>query len=127
MFIIIKCSFKKLLEKDGSVSIHIIKIPTLTTEMYKLISKLLPPVINRIFKLNSDGRCNFKQISQIFISFVRLVYHGAEGIPYLRLKICDMLPDDNKTLKNWDTFKIKNKNRNQKIARLGYVKFILID
>ena len=32
-----------------------------------------------------------------------------------------------KLKKNWDTFKIKNKNGNQKTARLSYVKFILID
>lgn len=121
LFIIIKCSFNELFEKARSVLIHIKKIPTLTN------SKLSPPVINSIFKPNSDSRCSLRQISPFFISFVRSVYHGAESIPYLGLKICDILPDDNKTKKNWDTFKIKNKNGNQKTARLSYVKFILID
>ena len=73
-------------------------------QTYKLISKLSPPVINSILKLNSDSRCNLRQISQFFISFVRSVYHGAGSIPYLSLKICDILPDDNKTKKKLGYF-----------------------
>ena len=49
-------SFNELLEKDGSVSIHMRNIQILATEMYRLINNLSPAIINRVFKLNSDSR-----------------------------------------------------------------------
>ena len=55
-------SFNELLEKDGSVSIHIRNIQILATEIYKRINNLSPPIMNRVLKLNS--RCNLKQIFQ---------------------------------------------------------------
>ena len=57
-------SFNELLEKDGSVSIHMRNIQILATEMYKLINNLSSPTMNRVFKLNSDSRYNLRQISQ---------------------------------------------------------------
>ena len=56
-------SLDELVEIDGSVVIHQSSIQVLATEMYKLISNLSPPVMNRIFKLNSDIRYNLRQIS----------------------------------------------------------------
>ena len=102
-------SFNELLEKDGSVSIHMRNTQILATEMYKLINNLSPPIMNRVFKLNSDSRYNLRQISQFSRSLVRLVYHGTESISYLGPKIWDILPDDYKTIQNLDTFKIKIK------------------
>ena len=102
-------SFNELLEKDGSVSIHIRNIQIPATEMYKLINNLSPPIMNRVFKLNSDSRYNLRQISQFSRSLVRSVYHGTESISYLGPKIWDILPDDYKTIQNLDTFKIKIK------------------
>ena len=102
-------SFNELLEKDGSVSIHMRNIQILATEMYKLINNLSPPIMNRVFKLNSDSRYNLRQISQFSRSLVRSVYHGTESISYLGPKIWDILPDDYKTIQNLDTFKIKIK------------------
>ena len=46
-------SFNELLEKDGSVSIHMRNIQILATEMYKLINNLSPPIMNRVFKFSS--------------------------------------------------------------------------
>ena len=34
--------------------------------MYKLINKLAPPIMNGVFKLNSDIRYNMRQILQFF-------------------------------------------------------------
>ena len=102
-------SFNEFLERDGSVSIHMRNIQILATEMYKLINNLSPPIMNRVFKLNSDSRYNLRQISQFSRSLVRSVYHGTESISYLGPKIWDILPDDYKTIQNLDTFKIKIK------------------
>ena len=57
-------SFNELLEKDGSVSIHMRNIQILATEMYKLVNNLSPPIMNRVFELNSDSHYNLRQISQ---------------------------------------------------------------
>ena len=102
-------SFNELLEKDGSVSIHMMNIQILATEMYKLIKNLSLPIMNRVFKLNSDSRYNMRQIWQFSRSLVKSVHHRTEGISYLRPEIWDILPDDYKTIQNLYTFKIKIK------------------
>ena len=84
-------------------------IQILATEMYKLINNLSPPIMNRVFKLNSDSRYNLRQISQFSRPLVKSVYHGTESISYLGSKIWDILPDECKTIQNLDTFKIKIK------------------
>ena len=42
-------SFKMLLEKDSSVSIHDRNIQCLATEMYKVSNRLSPPIVSNIF------------------------------------------------------------------------------
>ena len=89
-------SFNQLLKKDGSVSIHMRNMQVLATEMYKFIINLSPPLMNRVFKLNSESRYNLTQISKFSRSLVRS-------------RDIDILPDDYKTMQNLDTlnFKIK--------------------
>ena len=103
-------SFNELLEKDGSVSIHMRNIQILATEMYKLVNNLSPPIMNRVLKLNSDSRYNLRQISQFSRSLLKSVYHRTESNSYLGPKIWDILPDDYKAIQNLDTFKIKIEN-----------------
>ena len=75
----------------------------------QFIINLSPPIMNRVFKLNSDSRYNLKQISQFSRPFVKSVYHGTESISYLSPKIWAILPDDYKTIQNLDAFKLKIK------------------
>ena len=75
-----KSSFNELLEKDGSVLIHLRNIQILATEMYKLVNNLSSPTLTRVFKLNSDSVHNLRQISQFSRSLVKSVYHGTEII-----------------------------------------------
>ena len=42
-------TFKELLEKDKSVSIHYRNIQVLATEMYKVVSEMAPAIMNEIF------------------------------------------------------------------------------
>ena len=42
-------SFEKLLEKDGSVTIHTRNLQTLATEMFKVYKNLLPAIIADLF------------------------------------------------------------------------------
>ena len=53
-------SFNHLLEKDASVLIHTRNIQIPATKMYKHINNLLPPIMNRFLKLNSDSRYNLR-------------------------------------------------------------------
>ena len=103
-------SFNELLEKDDSVSIHMRNIQILATKIYKLVNNLLPPSMNRVFKLDSDSRYNLRQILQFSRSLIKSVYHGTESISYLGPKIWDILPDEHEAIQNLDTFKIKIKN-----------------
>ena len=103
-------SFNELLEKDDSVSIHMRNMQILATKIYKLFDNLLPPSMNRVFKLNSDSRYNLQQILQFFRSLVKSVYHGTESISCLGPRIWDILPDEHETIQSLDTFKIKIKN-----------------
>ena len=56
-------SFIGLLEIDGSVSTHMRNIQILASEMYRRINNLSPPIMNRLFKLNSDICYISRQIS----------------------------------------------------------------
>ena len=104
-------SFNKLLEKDGSVSIHMRNIQILATEMYELINNLSTLILNGVFKRNSDSLYNLRQISQFSKSLVKSLHHGTESISYLGPRIWDIIhvPDDYKTIQNLDTLKIEIK------------------
>ena len=54
-------SFNELLEIGASASINTRNIQILPTGIYKLINNLLAPIMNRVFKLNSDLRCNSRR------------------------------------------------------------------
>ena len=97
----------ELVEKGGSILIHMRNIQILATEMHKLVNNLSLPIMNRVLKLNSDSYYNLRQISQFSRSLVKLLYHGTESISYLGPKIWDILPDVYKTIQNLNTLKIK--------------------
>ena len=61
-----KTSFEKLLEKDGSVTIHIRNLQTLATEMFKVYKNLSPAII------------------AFAIPNVKSVYHGTECLGKFR-------------------------------------------
>ena len=42
-------TFKELLEKDKSLSIHCRNIQVLATEMYKVVSEMAPAIMNETF------------------------------------------------------------------------------
>ena len=66
--------------------------------MYKLINKLAPPIMNGVFKLNSDIRYNMRQILQFFAISQDREY-------FLPLtKNMGYPPDDYKTVGNLDIF-----------------------
>ena len=93
-------SFTELLNKGGSVSIHIRNIQRLAIEMFKFYNGLSPSLMNNIFKSKVENLYNLKHVSQFSRPMVKSVYHETESISYLGPEIWDMLREK---LKNIET------------------------
>ena len=65
-------SFEKLLEKDGSVTIHTRKLQTLATEMLKVYKDLPPAIIADLFHVRQNNY-NLRHDSYFAISNVKSV------------------------------------------------------
>ena len=97
-------SFKMLLEKDSSVSIHDKNIQCLATEMYKVSNGLSPPIVSNIFTQKNCHPYNLRLNSQFSRPRVMSVFDGTESISYLGPVIWDILPDSQKNLTNVSVF-----------------------
>ena len=56
-----RSSFKELLEKDSSVSIHEGNVQILATEMNKVSNNFSPPHMNKSFKVRNEHPYNLRQ------------------------------------------------------------------
>ena len=80
-------SLSELLEKDGSVSIHMRNIQSMTTEMFFVGRNLSPPIINDTFTQTDNSRYNLRQIFEFSRVMVKPVYHGSDNVSFLVLKM----------------------------------------
>ena len=53
-------TFKELLEKDNSASIHYRNIQALATEIYKVSNGVSPEIMNEIFQLREKSHYNLR-------------------------------------------------------------------
>ena len=102
--------FSELLEKDGSISIHMRNIQSVAIEKFRVSRNLSSSIMNDIFKQKDKSRYNLRQISEFSRPFLKSVYHGSKSVAFLGPKTWDMLPDDYKDIDNSNTFKNKIKN-----------------
>ena len=87
-------SFKELLAKDESYSIHERNIQTLAIELYKVAYGLSPKIMNLVFPLNSGVKYPGEND---FMTFnVKTVSNGTETLAYLAPKIWSIVPTDMK-------------------------------
>ena len=85
-------TFKELLEKDSSVSIHYRNIQALAIEMYKIANGMAPERMNEIFQLREKSHYNLRYTSEFIIPPIHSVYHGRESASYLGSKHCELIP-----------------------------------
>ena len=99
-------TFKELLDKDKSVSVHHKNIQVLATEIYKTVNGLAPTIMNSIFEIknieyNLRNKNNFKSRR---ISSVR---YGIDSLTYLGPKIWNIALEDIKKSESLHVFKTK--------------------
>ena len=97
-------SFEKLLEKDGSVTIHTRNLQTLATEMFKVYKNLSPAIIANLFHVRQNNY-NLRHDSYFAIPNVKSVHHGTESLSNMPLRK-------------------KLKSGSRKTIHVGYVNFI---
>ena len=79
-------SYEKLLEKDGSVSVHHRNIQGLATEVIQIKHDQSREIVTNIFTQTTE-QYNCKQDRDFRIRSINTVYHGFESTSYLDPKI----------------------------------------
>ena len=59
-------SFTELRNKDSYVTVHIINIQVIVSEMFRFYNVLPPPLMNQIFKLRVENSYNLRHVSEFF-------------------------------------------------------------
>ena len=85
-------TFKKLPEKDNSVSIHYRNLQALAIEMYKVANGMSPEIMNEISQLREKPHYNLRYTSELIIPPIHSVYHGSESVSSLGPKIWELVP-----------------------------------
>ena len=100
-----KSSFKNLLEKDGTVSIHVKILQKLAREMFKIPKNFSVPLMSELFhqKVNHYDLRNSYEFS---IPNVPLVFHGQASITYLGPLIWQLVPSELKDLNTVSAFRV---------------------
>ena len=101
-------TFRELLEKDNSVSIHHRNLQVLATEMFKITNNIAPEILTSIFEERTCSY-NFRNNSKFASRRVHSVSHGTKSLSYLGPKILDLVPDEVKASNSLDIFESKIK------------------
>ena len=102
-------SFKDLLEKDNSFTIHERNVKVLGIEMYKVANDILPNAISDFIN-KRDIVYNLRNPSIYQRERVNTSLYGTESLRILGPKIWDIIPGDVKGAPTLNSFKRKIKN-----------------
>ena len=96
-------SFRNLLVKDNSVTIHERNIQTLAIELYKVLNNISPEIMSSVFPLKDNIRYPTK--NSFKTRNAHTVKYGTETLAHLGPKIWALVPDDLKIMKSLRQFK----------------------
>ena len=103
-------SFKELLEKDHSVTVHHKSVQALVTEIFKVKSDLAPDIMKAVFELKGPPY-NLRSESNHFTRrYVKTTYYGLSSIKHLAPQIWELVPQSLKKCKTLNEFKTKLKS-----------------
>ena len=105
-----KSSFKELLQKDKSITIHQKNLQYLAIEIYKVKMGISPKIMNEIFRFSKNYVCSLRSGIQLKKSSINTVQFGSESTVYLRSKIWELIPENIKSSESVGIFKSKIKN-----------------
>ena len=110
--LVYKCptlTFKEMLAKDNSFTIHDRNLQRLATEMYKIINNHSPSIMKEIFPMSSNPY-NLRNKNPFQIHNIHSVYNGTETLAYRGPKTWALVPQEIKQLKPLSKFVTKIKN-----------------
>ena len=104
-----KSYFENLLEKDGTVSVHVKNLQILATEMFKISKNFSVPLMSELFheKINQYDLGNSYEF---FIPNVNSVFHEERSILYLCPLIWQLVLSEFKDLNIVSAFKTALRN-----------------
>ena len=105
-----KSSFKQLLEKDHSVTVHQKNLQVLVTEIFKVKNNLAPDIMKDVFELK-EPPYNLRSESNRFTRRnVKTTYYGPLSIKHLAPQIWELVPQNFRKCKTLNEFKTKIKS-----------------
>ena len=102
-----KSTFRELLNKDNSFTIHERNIQTLAIELYKVVNELSPQLMSQVFPLKKYVKYFSK--NPFMTRNVRTVRYGTETLAHLGPKIWAIIPNVIKDTNSVKLFKSKIK------------------
>ena len=99
-----KLTFKELLNKNKTVSIHQKNLQVLATEILKAKLNISPEISKELFFFNVRNY-NFRSQSTLKRIKTNYVYFGSESLSSLAPKIWDLVPDSFKNENSLERFK----------------------
>ena len=101
-------SFRELLERDKSVTIHERNIQVLLTEIFKVKSGDAPEIMIEIFKFKGHSY-DLRNNNCIGRRIIKLYKYGSEIVSNLGAKLWDIPPENIKKTESLQNFKKKKK------------------
>ena len=105
-----KSSFKQLLEKDHSVTVHQKNLQVLVTEIFKVKNNLAPDIMKDVFELKEPPYNLRSESNHSARRNVKTTYYGLLSIKHLASQIWELVPQSIRKNKTLNEFKTKIKS-----------------